>query len=70
MQDEKPKCPECQTELVLIEGKVPEECQKCGFLLKGYEPFKRWLTAALKENKPKTPEKKQSKNPFSILSEL
>lgn len=75
MPDEvKPKCPECATELVLVEGKIPDKCPKpeCGFPLKGYAPFKRWLTAAIKEAKPAKTGKKDDDddNPFSALANL
>lgn len=51
----KPKCPECDTELVLVEGKPPDECGKCGFLLSGYPEFQRWISAALKAITPTAP---------------
>lgn len=43
-----PKCPECDTELVLIDGKPPEACAKCGFTLEGFETFFRWFKKAMK----------------------
>lgn len=45
----KPKCPDCGVELVLVNNELPDECAKCGFVLTGYEPFKRWLKTATKE---------------------
>lgn len=66
----KPKCPECDTELVLIDGKPPEECAKCGFVLAGYfDIFERWMAAWKKKNMPE-PEpvaRPTSKNPFARL---
>ena len=65
------KCPECKTELVLVNGKPPEECAKCGFVLDGYDLFKRWLKAAKEEETPEPkPEPKaepKSRNPLANL---
>jgi hypothetical protein len=44
----KPKCPECGVELVLVEGKLPEECAACHFVLEGFPEFVRWVKAAQK----------------------
>lgn len=53
-----PKCPECDTELVLINGEPPEKCAKCGFVLEGYEVFFRWFKKAMKAYEDgKTPPK-------------
>jgi hypothetical protein len=58
MPPEKPpnklKCPECDTELVLVNEEAPEECPKCGFVLAGWDGFGRWMKAYLKLN-PITP---------------
>lgn len=72
----KPKCPSCETELVLIDGKIPDKCPKpeCGFVLKGYAGFKQWLATALKELKPAKPANKKDDDdddsPFSSLAQL
>lgn len=47
----KPKCPECGTELVLVDGKLPDECAKCKFVLDGFEDYQRWFKAAWKAAK-------------------
>lgn len=83
MQEEKtspePKCPECETKLVLLEGKLPEKCEKCGFVLAGYTDYKRWNAALEKEKeaekqaekKKKESEKKPSSGGvFSSLGKL
>ena len=44
----KPKCPECDVELVLVDGKLPEKCEKCGFNIAAYQPLKRMLSAFAK----------------------
>lgn len=67
---EKPKCPECQVELVLVENELPEKCEKCGFLIKGYLPFLRWFKQAVKDATPKETPKKKTSNPLSGLLEL
>ncbi len=54
----KPKCPECDTELVLVNGQIPEKCAKCDFQLDGWEPFLRWFKKA-KELTEKKEEKKE-----------
>lgn len=51
MPEEKPKCPECDTEFVLVDGKVPDKCAKCGFAIGAYQPFRRLLKAFAKEEK-------------------
>lgn len=51
----KPKCPECGTEIVLVNNDLPETCAKCGFILDGYEPFSRWMRAYEKSKTPETP---------------
>lgn len=52
-EQEKPKCPECGTEVVMLkEGDkivAPKECAKCGFRLSGFSGFKRWFAAAARE---------------------
>ena len=70
MPEEKPKCPECQVELVLVNNEMPEKCEKCGFLIKGYQPFLRWFKQAQKDTTPAPEPKKKSSNPFASLSEL
>lgn len=70
MPEEKPKCPECGVELVLVENNLPEKCEKCGFLIKGYKPFLRWFQQAVKDSKPKEPPKKKTENPFDGLLDL
>lgn len=52
----KPKCPECDTELIAIDGKLPDECAKCHFVLSGFPEFKRWMDAYEKGKKPAGPE--------------
>ena len=66
----KPKCPECETELVLVENEMPEQCAKCGFLIKGYLPFLRWFRQAQKDTQPAPAPKKKSRNPFASLTDL
>lgn len=44
----KPKCPGCDVELVLVDGKPPEECGKCGFVIEGYDVFSNWFKKAMK----------------------
>jgi hypothetical protein len=68
----KPKCPECSTELVLINNELPEKCAKCGFVIEGFGVFERWFKLAMKawkegEQPPPPPEIKKKK---SILSNL
>jgi len=76
MADEKPKCPACETELVLIEGKLPDKCPKpeCGFVLKGFAAFEKWLEIALKRAKakqPRPPKKDDDDDSqFSVLANL
>ena len=76
MTDEKkPKCPSCGTELVLVEGKIPDKCPNpdCGFVFKGYATFKQWLATAMKELKPAKPASKKDDDddsPFSVLGQL
>ena len=53
---EKPKCPECETELVEVNGKMPEECAKCGFDLAGFPIFERMWNVIKKKEKPPEPE--------------
>lgn len=72
MADEKPKCPECDTELVLIEGKNPEKCDKCGFVLAGFAGFERWLAAIEKKRtaKKKASAAKEGTGIFDALGKL
>jgi len=71
MSDEKHLCPECETELVLIDGALPEKCAKCGFPLKQYQPFRRLLNAFTKEaKKAAPPDKKKSSGILGFLDEL
>lgn len=70
----KPKCPECDTELVLVNNELPDKCAKCGFVLDGWESFFRWHKLAQKKLKegeqppsPPNPPKKK-KGVFSSLS--
>ena len=60
MPDPKPKCPECDVELVTVDGKLPEKCAKCGFNIAAYGPFRRLLEAYAKEKKPGSKEKSDS----------
>lgn len=64
MPDDKPKCPECDTQLVLVDGKPPEECQNCHFLLAGFPDFMRWLKAATKLTDAAKPKPKGRSSPF------
>lgn len=72
-KDDKPKCPECDTEIVMVKDGdklvPPDNCSKCGFRLKGFAGFNRWLRAAMKIN---TPPKKETKDDDKddFLSEL
>lgn len=70
--DEKPKCPECDTEIVMVKDGdkivTPDTCAKCGFRLKGFTGFQRWLKAAMKEAKPKPTTKKDDDD--DVLSSL
>jgi hypothetical protein len=56
-----PKCPECTTQLVLIDNKLPKKCEKCGFLLEGYQGFKRWVKAIEKEEEAERAQKEQER---------
>lgn len=62
--NDKPKCPECDTEIMMVKDgdKVvpPDACAKCGFRLKGFPGFKRWIAAAFKEFKAQ--QKKEHKS--------
>ena len=53
-----PRCPECDTELVMVNDKPPAECAKCDFTLEGYDVFFRWFKKAMKayEEGKKPPE--------------
>lgn len=62
---EKPVCPECDTELVEVDGKLPDKCAKCNFTLKGFPEFERWVAAIAKKGK-----KKGSSDSGSIFSAL
>lgn len=53
---EKPKCPECDTELILVNDKLPEECAKCGFDLSGFQIFERMYKVIKKKETPPKPE--------------
>ena len=55
--DPKPKCPECDTEYVLVDGKPPAECAKCKFPFTTYVGFNRLFTAAVKDWRAKNPKK-------------
>lgn len=57
MPQDKPKCPECDTEIVLVDGKPPDECAKCKFPFKTFAGFNRLFTAAVKEWRAKNPKK-------------
>lgn len=69
-------CPECDTELVPVNGEPPEECPKCGFVLAGWDAFQRWVKAWFKKNPPQEPKKEEptviveprSKNPLVNLT--
>lgn len=52
-EQQKPQCPECDTELILVNGKLPEECAKCGFDLSGFEIFQRMYNVVKKKETPK-----------------
>jgi hypothetical protein len=70
------KCPECDTELVPVNGEPPEECPKCHFVLSGWPEFQRWIKAWMKINPPvppNPPEKEpiaepRKKNPLANLT--
>ena len=71
MPEEKPKCPECDTELVLVEDKPPQKCPKCGFLLQGFGQFERWVKAATKRSKKKaTSQTDDDDSPFAALGKI
>ena len=53
-----PKCPnpDCNLDLVLINGELPEKCEKCGFVLTGWtEFFESWFKTAMKLHKATEP---------------
>lgn len=55
-EEKKPKCPECETELVLIDGKLPKKCAKCGFQIAAGKQFDRLMDAYFKNKKKQKPE--------------
>ena len=72
-----PHCPECDTELVMVNDKPPESCAKCGFTLEGYDTFFRWfkkaMTAYEEGRKPPEPPKDEKVLPVrktGVLSRL
>lgn len=71
-EDPKPKCPKCETELVLVEGKLPPRCQKCNFLLAGWGDFAEWFDVAVKKTAPKkkTSAESGSDSPFAHLGKV
>lgn len=71
MAEEKPKCPECETELVLVEGKPPEKCAKCGLNLRAYSGLARILDV-YEKNKSKKKKQTESEDDgfLSILGKL
>lgn len=74
----KPKCPECDTELVLVNNDLPEKCSKCGFVIDGFDAFSRWFKLAMKKAKegepppppPAPPEPAKPAKRRGILSNL
>lgn len=74
MADEKPKCPECDTELIFVKDgdKIvpPDDCAKCGFKLKGFAGFSRWLAAAVKSAKAKAPKPEKKKDDEDFMSSI
>lgn len=71
-----PKCPnpECKIDLVLVNGQLPDKCEKCGFVIDGWEPFRSWFKTAMKmyeEGKtPPAPPAPIIKKKKGILSSL
>lgn len=62
---EKPKCPKCGVELVLVkEGEMetlPKKCEKCNFRIQGFDQFLDWLeTASEKVTEKKKAAKKKA----------
>lgn len=68
--EDKPKCPDCETELVLVDGKLPEKCAKCGFYLKGFPAFTRWFGVAAKQFEKGTKKKTAPADDDSPLAAL
>lgn len=69
--NEKPTCPECDTEVVLVENKLPEKCPKCGFLFQGFPMFERWVKAATKRQRKQSQKKDdENESPFAALGRL
>lgn len=66
----KPKCPECETEIVLTNDEMPDECGKCGMMLKGFPQFIRWLSAWEKMKAQKKPASKKTGNPLADFFSL
>lgn len=69
-EEQKPKCPDCETELILVDGKLPEKCAKCGFHLKGFGGFSRWFGVAAKQFETKKPTPKKTTDDDSPLTAL
>ena len=42
-------CPECETEIVLVDNKLPAKCAKCQFPIAEYSPFERLMNAYVKQ---------------------
>ena len=74
MVDEaKPKCPNCETELVLVEGKPPARCAKCGILMSGFPDFMKWLEAGIEKigaKRKKDNKTDDDESPFAILGRI
>jgi ribosomal protein L37AE/L43A len=76
-ENDKPKCPDCDVEIVLVEGKMPDKCAKCGFHLKGFGGFSRWFQVAARNFEKETADKKKKKtqeegsdSPLAALGDL
>lgn len=71
-EEPKPKCPKCETELVLVEGKLPPRCGKCDFLLVGHSDFQDWFDVAIKKSaKKKSPSTDTGNDsPFANLGKI
>jgi transcription initiation factor TFIIIB Brf1 subunit/transcription initiation factor TFIIB len=70
----KPKCPSCETELVLVNNELPEKCAKCGFVIEGYSIFENWFAKAMakyeKAKEQALPKPEPIKKSQGVLSRL